>query len=46
MLILVIGMRVNSGVSPIDPARIKSVEIIDVVSAIYAPGVKRVVNQS
>lgn len=39
MLILVDGMRVNSGVSPIDPARIKSVEIIDVVSAKYiAPG--------
>lgn len=37
MLILVDGMRVNSGVSPIDPARIKSVEIIDVVSAKYMP---------
>ena len=45
MLILVDGMRVNSGVSPIDPARIKSVEIIDVVSAKYMrQGVKRVVN--
>lgn len=45
MLILVDGMRVNSGVSPIDPARIKSVEIVDVVSAKYMrQGVKRVVN--
>lgn len=35
MLILVDGMMANSGVSPIDPSRIKSIEINDVVSAKY-----------
>ena len=35
MAILVDGMIVNSGISPIDPSRIKSVEIYDVVSAKY-----------
>lgn len=45
MAILIDGMRVNSGISPIDPSRIKSVEIIDVVGAKYMrQGVKRVMN--
>lgn len=45
MMILIDGMRVNSGISPIDPARIKSVEIIDVVGAKYMrQGVKRIMN--
>ena len=45
MMILIDGMRVNSGISPIDPSRIKSVEIIDVVGAKYMrQGVKRILN--
>lgn len=45
MVILIDGMRVNSGISPIDPSRIKSVEIIDVVGAKYIrEGVRRVMN--
>ena len=45
MVILIDGMRVNSGVSPIDPSRIKSVEIRDVVGAKYMrQGVKRILN--
>ncbi|GAB6982765.1 hypothetical protein JCM15908A_11400 [Prevotella dentasini JCM 15908] len=45
MAILIDGMRVNSGISPIDPSRIKSVEIEDVVGAKYMrQGVKRVMN--
>jgi hypothetical protein len=45
MMILIDGMRVNSGISPIDPSRIKSVEIIDVVGAKYMrQGVKRIMN--
>jgi len=45
MVILIDGMRVNSGISPIDPSRIKSVEIIDVVGAKYMrQGVKRIMN--
>lgn len=38
MMILIDGMRVNSGIGPIDPSRIKSVEIIDVVGQVYATG--------
>ena len=45
MMILIDGMRVNSGISPVDPSRIKSVEIIDVVGAKYMrQGVKRIMN--
>ena len=45
MMILIDGVRVNSGISPIDPSRIKSVEIIDVVGAKYMrQGVKRILN--
>lgn len=45
MAILIDGMRVNSGISPIDPARIKSVEIVDVVGARYMrQGIKKVMN--
>jgi len=45
MMILIDGIRVNSGISPIDPSRIKSVEIIDVVGAKYMrQGVKRILN--
>ncbi|MBR1803982.1 MAG: TonB-dependent receptor, partial [Muribaculaceae bacterium] len=45
MMILIDGMRVNSGISPIDPSRIQSVEIIDVVGAKYMrQGVKRIMN--
>ena len=45
MMILIDGMRVNSGIGPIDPSRIKSVEIIDVVGAKYMlQGVKRIMN--
>lgn len=45
MIILIDGMRVNSGISPIDPSRIKSVEIIDAVGAKYMlQGVKRIMN--
>ena len=45
MIVLIDGMRVNSGISPIDPSRIKSVEIIDVVGAKYMrQGVKRIMN--
>jgi hypothetical protein len=45
MAILIDGMRVNSGISPIDPSRIKSVEILEVVGAKYMrQGVKRVMN--
>lgn len=44
-IILIDGMRVNSGVSPIHPSRIKSVEIIDVVGAKYMrQGVKHIIN--
>lgn len=45
MMVLIDGMRVNSGISPIDPSRIKSVEIIDVVGAKYMrQGIKRIMN--
>ncbi len=44
-LILINGNRVNSGVNPIDPKEIESVEVIDVVSARYLKsGVKKIVN--
>ena len=44
-IILIDGMRVNSGVSPIHPSRIKSVEIIDVVGAKYMrQGVKHIIH--
>ena len=45
LVILVDGMSVNSGISPIDPSRIKSVEINDILSAKYMRnGAKRILN--
>lgn len=44
-LILVNGNRVNSGVAPIDPKEIESVEVVDVVNARYLQmGIKHIVN--
>lgn len=44
-LILINGNKVNSGVNPIDPKEIESVEVIDVVNARYLQqGVKKIVN--
>ncbi len=45
LMILVDGSKVNTGVKPIDPSRISSVEVIDVVSSKYLrTGVGRIVN--
>lgn len=44
-LILINGNKVNSGVNPIDPKEIESVEVVDVVSARYLKdGVKNIIN--
>lgn len=44
-LILINGNKVNSGVNPIDPKEIESVEVVDVVNARYLQqGVKKIVN--
>lgn len=44
-LILIDGISINSGVTPIDPADIESVEVMDIVSARYLKqGVKNIVN--
>ena len=44
-LILINGIAVNSGVNPIDPEDIESVEVMDVVSARYLRnGVKHILN--
>lgn len=44
-LILIDGNRINSGITPIDPKEIESIEIIDEVSARYLKdGVKHIVN--
>lgn len=45
MLILVDGVLVNSGITPIDPKRIESVEVMDVVSPKYLnSGAKKILN--
>lgn len=45
VLILINGNKVNSGVNPIDPKEIESVEVVDVVSARYLKdGVRHIVN--
>lgn len=45
VLILINGNKVNSGVNPIDPKEIESVEVVDVVSARYLKdGVKNIIN--
>lgn len=45
MLILVDGKEVNSGINPIDPKRMESVEITDVISAKYLQrGVEKIMN--
>lgn len=44
-LILIDGIAVNSGVAPIDPADIESVEVMDIVTARYAKkGVRNIIN--
>lgn len=44
-LILIDGIRVNSGINPINPKDIESVEVVNVVSARYLKdGVKNIVN--
>lgn len=44
-LILIDGNRVNSGINPIDPKEIESVEVVDVVNARYLKdGVRKIVN--
>lgn len=44
-LILVDGNKVNTGINPIDPKDIESVEVIDVVSARYLRlGIKNIIN--
>ena len=44
-LILINGIAVNTGVDPIDPSEIESVEVMDVVNARYLrTGVKHIVN--
>ncbi len=44
-LILINGNRINSGVAPIDPKEIESVEVMDVVSARYLrTGTKHIIN--
>jgi hypothetical protein len=44
-LILINGMTVNSGVTPIDPRDIESVEVMDVVNARYLrTGTKHIIN--
>lgn len=43
--ILIDGIAVNSGIAPIDPADIESVEVMDIVTARYAKsGVQNIVN--
>lgn len=45
VLILINGNKVNSGVNPIDPKEIESVEVVDVVSARYLKdGVRNIIN--
>lgn len=45
VLILINGNKVNSGVNPIDPKDIESVEVIDAVSSRYLKdGIKNIVN--
>lgn len=45
VMILVNGMVVNSGVAPIDPKDIESVEVIDVVNARYLrTGIRHIIN--
>lgn len=45
VLILINGNKVNSGVNPIDPKEIESVEVVDVVSARYLKdGVRNILN--
>lgn len=45
MVVLVDGMSVNTGITPIDPKRIESIEVINMVAAKYLhKGVDRVVN--
>lgn len=44
-MIMIDGIGVNSGIAPIDPADIESVEVMDIVSARYLKqGVKNIVN--
>ncbi|MGL5618839.1 MAG: TonB-dependent receptor [Tannerellaceae bacterium] len=44
-LILIDGIAVNSGVAPIDPADIESVEVMDIVTARYAKkGIRNIIN--
>lgn len=45
ILFLVDGEKMNTGLAPISPSRIESVEVIDVISAKYArTGAERIVN--
>ncbi|MGL4491304.1 MAG: carboxypeptidase-like regulatory domain-containing protein, partial [Tannerellaceae bacterium] len=44
-LILIDGIAVNSGVAPIDPADIESVEVMDIVTTRYAKkGIRNIIN--
>lgn len=44
-MILIDGIAVNSGIAPIDPVDIESVEIMDIVTARYAKqGVRNIIN--
>lgn len=45
MIVLVDGKEINSGINPIDPKRMESVEITDVISAKYLQrGVEKILN--
>lgn len=45
LLVLVNGNRVNTGIAPIDPKEIESVEVMDVVNARYLQmGVRHIIN--
>jgi hypothetical protein len=45
MLVLIDGMQVNTGIAPIDPKRIESIDISDVVSAKYIrSGAQKIMN--
>ena len=45
LLVLIDGMQINTGITPIDPKRIESVEVMDVVTAKYMrTGAKRILN--
>ena len=44
-LILIDGLRVNSGIAPLDPSEIESIEIVNVTSARYLQeGIRSIVN--